>query len=165
MLLSPALIREVLIIIGPKDSGKSEGLALMSKVWRNMGRVILDVTLKGSRTGSSIEIMPYISHKLMYLFSSIKCYLYIGLFGIVFTDCATNVEESSFMTSVKWIITHYELILSIITTGTSIVLAIVTVLRTRLSFLCSLMLFFSQHAYFQYRYVFFGLIQSHLSSI
>lgn len=60
----------MLIIVGPKDSGKSEGLALMSNAWRNMGYVVMDINFKGSQTGSGNEIMLYISYKLIKLFSS-----------------------------------------------------------------------------------------------
>ena len=39
------VISQILIIIGLKASGKSKGLALISKVWRDNGHV-LDIDLK-----------------------------------------------------------------------------------------------------------------------
>ena len=105
-----------------------------------MGHVILYINFKGTRTGSGQEIMPYISRKLMKLFSSIKFYSYRDLFEIVFTDCAMNVDESNFTILVKWIATHYDIILSIVTTVATTLLTIITVLRRYVSFTCSLIL-------------------------
>ena len=131
-----SIIKKPLIIIGPKDSGKSEGLALMSKAWKNIGHKILDINFKGSLTVNGNKIMPYVSHELLKLLSSVKFYSYQDLFEIVFTDCAMNVEESSLMTLVKWITTHHKSILSIITS----LAAILVILKTRFLFLCSLIL-------------------------
>ena len=37
----------VLIVVGPKESGKSAGIMQMKRLWRNVGHIILDLNLKG----------------------------------------------------------------------------------------------------------------------
>ena len=100
------VITQVLIIIGPKDSGKSRGLTLISKSWIDKGHAVLDINLKGNKR-SGQEMMLYISYKLMKTFSSIQFNSYKDLFDIIFTDCATKMaKESNFVILVKWIVTH-----------------------------------------------------------
>ena len=110
------VIDQVLMIIGPKDIGKSEGLSLISKAWRNNGHLVLDIDFKGNKKGSGQSVMPYISYEFMKMLSSLKFRSYKDLFEIIFTDCAIKAEESSLKILVKWImVTHYNTIMTIIT--------------------------------------------------
>ena len=36
-----------MIVVGPKDSGKSKGIKEIKRLWQNVGHVILDLNLKG----------------------------------------------------------------------------------------------------------------------
>ena len=99
------------LIIGPKDSGKSEGLKLIFKARKNTGHVVLDVDFKRSIMGSGWSIMPYVSSKFIIL-SSLKFESYKDLLEIIFTDCAIKAEESSLETLIKLVVTHYNTILA-----------------------------------------------------
>lgn len=89
--VSLEVIDRVLIIIGLKDSGKSEGLTLISKAWRNSVHLVLDIDFKGNKKGSGQSIMPYISYKFMRMLSSLNFKSYKDLFEIIFTDCARKL--------------------------------------------------------------------------
>ena len=129
------VIDRVLIIIGPKDSGKSEGLSLISKAWRNNGHLVLDINFEGNKKASGQSMMPYISYEFMRMLSSLSFKSYKDLFEIIFTDCAIKAEESNLEILIKWMITHYNFIVMIITTLTGLLtIYIIPIFRKYFSF-------------------------------
>ena len=129
------VIDQVLIIIGPKDSGKSEGLSLISKAWRNKSHLVLDINFKGNKKGTGQSIMPYISYEFMRMLSSLRFKSYKDLFEIIFTDCAIKAEESNLEILIKWMVTNYNFIVMIITTFTgSLTIYIIPIFRKYFSF-------------------------------
>ena len=40
-------IRQVMIVVGPKDSGKSAGILHLKPYWQKKGHVLIDLNLKG----------------------------------------------------------------------------------------------------------------------
>ena len=120
------VIDRVLIIIGPKDIGKSEGLSLISKAWRNNGHLVLDINFEGNKKASGQSMMPYISYEFMKMLSSLNFTSYKDLFEIIFTDCAIKAEESSLEILVKWMVNHYDIIILIPTSILAGPLAIIS---------------------------------------
>ena len=55
----------VLVILGPKDAGKSEGLSTQQVEWEKSGYLIIDINLKGlSHIASGEDVMLLVSKKL-----------------------------------------------------------------------------------------------------
>ena len=55
-------IKDVMVIIGPKDAGKSTGIVEMTRYWRELGHIVVDLNLKGfSHSVSGKSAMVVIS--------------------------------------------------------------------------------------------------------
>ena len=70
----------------------------------------------------------------MRMLSSLNFKSYKDLFEITFTDCAIRAEESSLEILVKWMVTHYNTTLAIITSARTGLLTIISIFRGYFSF-------------------------------
>ena len=67
------VIKSAIIIVGPKSSGKSEGLKQIKPYWEKLGHVILDTDLKGKITDvTSQDVMWNVAKEVTRTFYSIK---------------------------------------------------------------------------------------------
>ena len=55
-----------MVVVGPKDSGKSEGIKVMKMKWKDIGHIVINLNLKGKpQNVNSKHAMDMISKELM----------------------------------------------------------------------------------------------------
>ena len=71
----------VMVIVGPKDAGKSEGLSTMQKEWEKSNFLVVEVNLKGqSHIISGKEVMTMVSKVLNKKLNAFGCLTYLQLY-------------------------------------------------------------------------------------
>ena len=77
----------VMIVLGPKDSGKSEGIVQMKSKWKNIGHIVLDLNLKGRpHDVSGNDSMNILSKQLIQQLQVLDYNTYLHI-----QECVANV--------------------------------------------------------------------------
>ena len=78
----------VMVIVGPKDAGKSEGLSTMQKEWEKSNYLVVEVNLKGqSHIISGKEVMTMVSKVLYKKLNAFGCLTYLQLYYETIETC------------------------------------------------------------------------------
>lgn len=93
---SLSVIKSAIIIVGPRSSGKSEGLNQIKPYWEKLGHVILDIDLKGKITDvTSQDVMWDVAKEVTRTFYSIKYQAQKCMYDELMYECAANNTLSS----------------------------------------------------------------------
>ena len=69
-------------VVGPKNSGKSEGFKQIIPMWKESSHIVLDVDLKGSKSNvASQDFMWYVANKVTEVFYSLDYHAQRCVFG------------------------------------------------------------------------------------
>ena len=58
------VIKSAVMVVGPKNSGKSKALQLITPHWEKLGHIVLDVDLKGCETLLSRNVMWHVAERI-----------------------------------------------------------------------------------------------------
>ena len=68
-------VKSAVFVVGPKNSGKSEGFKRIIPMWKESGHVVLDIDLKGSESNvASQDFMWYVANEVTEVFYSLDYY-------------------------------------------------------------------------------------------
>ena len=79
--------KHAMVVIGPKDGGKSTGISKMTIQWRHIGHIIIDLNLKGLYEANGDVAMSQISRQLKAQLSLLDISSYIDICDLLCEKC------------------------------------------------------------------------------
>lgn len=96
----------VLMVLGPKDSGKSEGIIQMKSKWKDIGHIVLDMNLKGKPhdvTGN--DSMDTLSKQLVQQLQVLDYNTYLHIHECVANVCYNELDMTGRI--IKWSLSNF----------------------------------------------------------
>jgi len=95
----------VMIVVGPKNSGKSEGISQMKWMWNEIGHFVLDLNLKGKpQHVKGEDVMNTLSKELVEQLQVLDHDTYLHIHEYVASMCLKNLSILTRL--VKWIFSN-----------------------------------------------------------
>ena len=83
----------VMVVVGPKDSGKSEGIAQMERLWMEAGHIVLDLNLKGKHKHvEGNDAMKFLSFELIQQFQDVEYDTYFKIHECMSRKCQKRLS-------------------------------------------------------------------------
>ena len=97
-------IRHVMIIVGPKDSGKSEGILQLKPYWQKEGHMLIDVNLKGESYNVNTKVaMTLVSKEVMnHLQNSENHSKLLSLYNNASLQCSDHYVPGLLEQLIRW---------------------------------------------------------------
>ena len=115
---------EVMLVVGPKDSGKSTAIALVSEFWKTKGHVVIDINLKGlPHRLHGKDIMPVISSILIHNLSLLPFISYKDIWSILSYQCRMDNSITVVLMIIEWLVNNHNLVYATYTALLAVVLA------------------------------------------
>ena len=98
-----------MVIVGPKDIGKSTGIVEMTRHWKSLGHIIIDLNLKGMPTAiNGNKVMHIISKQLM---REIKTFDLVT-YGRIHECTSTMCTDQFSVRIVMWLMQNFNSVIS-----------------------------------------------------
>jgi len=95
----------VMVVVGPKDSGKSEGISQMTWMWKEIGHFVLDLNLKGRpQHVKGEDVMNALSKELVEQLQVLDYDTYLHIHECVASMCLKNLSMRTRL--VRWIFSN-----------------------------------------------------------
>ena len=109
-------IRQVMIIVGPKDSGKSEGISQLKSYWQKEGHMLIDVNLKGESYNVNTKMaMTLVSKEVMnHLQNSENHSNLLSLYNNASLQCLDHYVPGLLEQLIRWMASNVSNVMSLV---------------------------------------------------